>query len=321
MTPSFPAPGPGTPDRKQPSAYAWEFSPRPAPPRTAWRAWGLNLLLLVVTTISVFFAGGPRLAGGLIAILLAHELGHYVACRLYRVDATLPFFIPALWVPIGAGIGLVPIPFVGTFGAVIRMRSRIPHRAALFDIGIAGPLAGFAVCLVVLVLGVLEAQIIARPEAGDPSFLMFGDPLLLQWAVTALRGEIPEDQSLLLGPFGLAAWFGLFVTALNLIPIGQLDGGHVTYALFRRRAAIISRIGSWVCLLLVYFGPNWLLWSLLLRVLGRKHPPTDDDEAPLGRGRVMVGVLGLFVFAVCFVPDPIAFSWRDFFAAIGLFGE
>jgi membrane-associated protease RseP (regulator of RpoE activity) len=120
---------------------------------------------------------------------------------------------------------------------------------------------------------------------------------------------------------GLAAWFGLFVTALNLIPIGQLDGGHVTYALLRRRAAAISRIGAWVCLLLVYFGPNWLLWSLLLRVLGRRHPPTEDDEAPVGRTRMAIGVLGLLVFVVCFVPDPIVFSWREFFEAVGLFGN
>jgi membrane-associated protease RseP (regulator of RpoE activity) len=289
--------------------------------RSAWRRWGINLLLLVVTAISVYCAGGARLACGLIAILFAHEMGHYVACRLYRVDATLPFFIPALWLPLGGGLGLVPVPFVGTFGAVIRMRSRIPHRAALFDIGIAGPLAGFAVCLVVLVLGVLEAQVIASPAADDPRFLTFGDPLLLQWAVAALRGEIPADRTLLLGPLGLAAWFGLFVTALNLIPIGQLDGGHVTYALLRRRAATISRIGAWVCLLLVYFGPNWLLWSLLLRVLGRRHPPTEDDEAPVGRARAAIGVLGLLVFVVCFVPDPIVFSWREFFEAVGLFGN
>jgi membrane-associated protease RseP (regulator of RpoE activity) len=288
--------------------------------RSAWRRWGLNLLLLVVTATSVYFAGGVRLACGLIAILFAHEMGHYVACRLYRVDATLPFFIPALWLPLGGG-ALLPVPFVGTFGAVIRMRSRIPHRAALFDIGIAGPLAGFAVCLVVLVLGVLEAEVIASPAADDPRFLTFGDPLLLQWAVAALRGEIPAERTLLLGPLGLAAWFGLFVTALNLIPIGQLDGGHVTYALLRRRAAAISRIGSWVCLLLVYFGPNWLLWSLLLRVLGRRHPPTEDDEAPVGRARAAIGVLGLLVFVVCFVPDPIVFSWREFFAALGLFGN
>jgi membrane-associated protease RseP (regulator of RpoE activity) len=289
------------------------------PRRSAWRRWGINLLLLLVTATSVYFAGGARLACALIAILFAHEMGHYVACRLYRVDATLPFFIPALWLPLGGGLALLPVPFVGTFGAVIRMRSRIPHRAALFDIGIAGPLAGFAVCLVVLVLGVLEAEVIPSPAADDPRFLTFGDPLLLQWAVAALRGEIPDDRTLLLGPLGLAAWFGLFVTALNLIPIGQLDGGHVTYALLRRRAALISRIGAWVCLLLVYFGPNWLLWSLLLRVLGRRHPPTEDDEAPVGRARVAVGVLGLLVFVVCFVPDPIVFSWREFFEALGLF--
>lgn len=322
MTPPLPGPPSAqTRDSWPAPSYAWELAPRPRPRSSAWRSWGVNLVLLVATATSVYLAGGPRLAMGLIAILFAHEMGHYVACRLYGVDATLPFFIPALWLPLGGAWALVPVPFVGTFGAVIRIRSRIPHRSALFDIGIAGPLAGFVVCLGVLVLGVLEAQIIASPPADDPRFLMFGDPLLLQWAVAWLRGDIPADHTLLLGPLGLAAWFGLFVTALNLIPIGQLDGGHVTYALLRRRAATISRIGSWLCLLLVYFGPNWLLWSLLLRVLGRRHPPTGDDEAPVGRARVAIGILGLLVFVVCFVPDPIVFSWREFFAAIGLFGH
>jgi membrane-associated protease RseP (regulator of RpoE activity) len=319
-----PHPDPGVPapqDRPWPPPYAWELPPQPVPQPSAWRSWGINLLLFVVTAISVYFAGGVRLACGLLAILFAHEMGHYLACRFYQVDATLPFFIPGLWLPMGLNFSPVPVPFVGTFGAVIRIRARIPHRTALFDIGIAGPLAGFLVCLPVLALGILEAQIVPTPSAGDPRFFLeFGEPLLLQWAVIALRGAIPEGHTLLIGPLGEAAWFGLFVTALNLIPIGQLDGGHVTYALMRHWAATISKVGQWVCLLLVYFGPSWLFWSLLLRVLGRRHPPTLDDEQPLGRGRVAVGILGLLVFVVCFVPDPIVFSWREFFGALGLFG-
>jgi membrane-associated protease RseP (regulator of RpoE activity) len=273
--------------------------------RSGWHAWGRNLLFFVLTAGSVYLSGGPRLVVALLAILLAHEMGHYVACRIYRVDATLPFFIPAPF------IGLV-----GTLGAFIRIRGRIPHRKALFDIGVAGPLAGFVVCLPVLLLGTLEAAV--RPLDRSDGGLFLGEPLLFEWAVRLVHGSIPDHLTLTLGPLGLAAWFGLFVTALNLLPIGQLDGGHVTYALLRRRAALISRIGSWVCLLLIYFGPNWLVWSILLRILGRRHPPTDDDAAPVGALRVAIGALSLIVFVVCFVPNPIVFSWTEFFQTLGV---
>jgi membrane-associated protease RseP (regulator of RpoE activity) len=232
-------------------------------------------------------------------------MGHYLACRHYRVDATLPYFIPA---PI--------LSFVGTLGAFIKIRAPIPNRRALFDIGIAGPLAGFVVTLPVLVLGVLDARLEPLDPAAGGIFL--GEPLLFQWAARLLLGPTPEHLTLVLGPLGLAAWFGLFVTALNLLPIGQLDGGHVTYALFRNRAAAISRLGFWACVALTYFGPNWIVWSLLLRMLGRRHPPTLDDWAPVGRGRRLTGLVGLLVFVVCFVPDPFQWSWREFFEAIGL---
>jgi membrane-associated protease RseP (regulator of RpoE activity) len=239
------------------------------------------------------------------SILLAHEMGHYLACRYYGVDATLPFFIP------------FPIPalsLIGTLGAFIRIRSPIPHRRALFDIGIAGPIAGFVVSLPVLVLGILEAEL--HPTAPQPAGLSFGEPLLFQWAASWVLGPVSEDMTLYIGPLGLAAWFGLLVTALNMLPIGQLDGGHVTYALLRERAAAISRIGSWGCVALIYFGPNWLVWSLLLRLLGRRHPPTLDEDLPLGRGRQLVGILGFVMFAVCFVPDPVQSSWRMLFEAL-----
>jgi len=189
---------------------------------------------------------------------------------------------------------------------------------SLFIYGAAGPLAGFAVCLPVLALGVLEARPLPLdPDAGG---VFLGEPLLFQWASHLVHGRLAAEQTLLLGPLGLAAWFGLFVTALNLIPIGQLDGGHVTYALLRDRARLVSRVGSWVCLALIYFGPNWILWALLVRLLGRRHPATGDDFAPLGRGRLLVAFLGLAVFVGCFVPNPIVWSWREFFEATGLAG-
>ncbi len=280
----------------------------PAPPPSVWLAWGRNLALFLLTALSIALvgylqsgpAGGVRLPLGVLSILVAHEMGHYLAARYYRVDATLPFFIP------------FPVPwvtFVGTLGAFIRIRSPIPHRRSLFDIGVAGPLAGFVVALPVLWLGMLEARV--RPADPDSGGILLGDPLLFRAFTHLVHGPIPADQNLVIGPLGLAAWFGLLVTALNLMPIGQLDGGHVTYALLRDRAHVISRVASWVCVALVYFGPSWILWAVLVRVLGRRHPSTLDDHAPVGRARALVGLLSLVVFVVCFVPDPIVISWRE----------
>jgi len=275
--------------------------------------------LFLLTVVSVFLAGtqldglrgGLELALGMLGILLAHEMGHYVACRVYGVDATLPFFVPSPWIP--TGIGWMPLSFVGTFGALIRIRTPIPNRKALFDIGIAGPLAGFVVCLPVLLLGVLESRLVPAVATDG---LALGEPLLFSWAARAMWGPIPDSLTLGLGPLGLAAWFGLFVTALNLIPIGQLDGGHITYALLGRHAWWISRVGVWVCVALVYFGPSWLVWAVLVRILGWRHPRTGDDRVPLGRVRVGLGILALLVFVVCFTPNPIVWSWTEAFGEL-----
>ena len=239
--------------------------------------------------------GGPGLAFGVLTIMLTHEFGHYFACRYYNIDATLPFFIP--------------FPsLVGTLGAFIRIKSPFPHRRALFDVGIAGPLAGFVVTLPVLIFGLLGAYFV--PDSDTQGGLMLGDPLLLQWLARLFLGPTPEGMTLVLGPMGLAGWFGLLLTGLNLLPIGQLDGGHVTYALLGKRAAFVSRVGFWACVGLIYFGTNWLVWSVLLLFLGRRHPRTMDDDEPVGDGRAVVGVLGLVVFILCFVPDPIVGSWQ-----------
>ena len=271
----------------------------------------LNVLLFVLTAASVYLVGGPLLVAGLLSILMAHEMGHYLMCRRYRVDATLPYFIP---------FPFFPFTLVGTLGAFIRMRGPIPHRRALFDIGIAGPLAGFAVCLPVLVLGIREAHVSSNvPEVAGTFSITLGEPLLFHWAAVWLRA-LREDQTLSIGPLGMAAWFGLLVTALNMMPIGQLDGGHVLYSLLRQRAHVVSRIASWVCVALIYFGPSWILWAILVRIVGRPHPPTWDDAAPLGRARVAIGIFGFVVFAVCFTPTPIVVSWsqyRDAFSELG----
>lgn len=245
--------------------------------------------------------GGVRLVIAVMGIMLAHEMGHYLACRYYGVDATLPFFIP------------FPLHLVGTFGAFIRIRSPFPDRRVLFDVGIAGPLAGFVVCLPVLAFGILEARVVPENMAGA---IGLGEPLLFEWMTALLRSDVARDATLVIGPLGMAAWFGLFMTALNLMPIGQLDGGHVVYALVRGRAALVSRLGLAVCVLLTVLRPTWLFWCFLLLVLNRPHPPTLDDRVPVGRGRVAVGLIGLIVFVVSFTPSPILVTWTDFLAGL-----
>jgi membrane-associated protease RseP (regulator of RpoE activity) len=315
---------PGSRPAPDEEPFRLERIPSPPPPvPSGWLRWGRHAVLFVLTGLSIFLTGaqqselfdvwaGLRLTVGLLGILLAHEMGHYLACLWYGVDATLPFFIPAPYLNF----------LVGTFGAVIRIRSPFPHRRALFDIGIAGPLAGFAVCLPVLFLGIQELRVIPEP-AETLAGASLGEPLLFHWATVWLRGEPPPGMTYLLGPWGMAAWFGLLVTALNLIPIGQLDGGHVTYALFGSRATVLSRLAWWGCVLLVLFvGPSWVLWSILLLFLGMRHPPTLDDAAPLGRGRVGVALLGLAVFGVSFLPNPFLISWSSTWESLSqLFGR
>jgi membrane-associated protease RseP (regulator of RpoE activity) len=273
---------------------------RPSRP-TLLSAWP-NVLLFALTAGSIYLTGGGRMTVALMAILLAHEMGHYVMCRRYRVDATLPYFIP-----------LPVFSFVGTLGAFIRMRSPMPDRRALMDIGVSGPLAGFLVCLPVLVLGLQEAQVTALDPG--PGTLSLGEPLLFHWAALWIKGPIPEGADLLIGPVGRAAWFGLLVTALNLMPIGQLDGGHVAYALLRRHHRIVTRVALAACVVLLYLRPTWLLWTVLLLVLGRRHPPTLHDARPLGAARVALGLAGVAVFVVCFTPNPFLVTWTDFFDA------
>jgi membrane-associated protease RseP (regulator of RpoE activity) len=262
------------------------------------------VLLFLLTVLSVQLVGGWRMVAAVMSILMAHEMGHYLACRYYRVDASLPYFIP------------FPMPLhAGTLGAFIRIREPFPDRRVLFDIGIAGPFAGFLVCLPVLVLGLWEAQVVPRSPSDG---LVYGLPLLFRWAAWAVLGPVPDGNMILIGPVGYAAWFGLLVTALNLFPIGQLDGGHVMYAMLRRRALVVSRMALLVALLLVLWRPTWLLWAVLVFIVGRPHPPTLNDPRPLGRLRVALGVVGMLVFALCFTPSPIQLSWSQYFELFGL---
>lgn len=236
----------------------------------------------------------------IMAIIASHELGHYLTARRYRVSTSLPVFIP------------FPFSIIGTLGAFILIRSPFPNRRSLIDIGLAGPFAGFIVCVPALIIGIATS----RPSVGalpEGSFSL-GEPLLLQAVAHLLWSDIP-DQNITLSPIGLAAWFGLLLTAINLLPIGQLDGGHATYALFREKAHRLSSVAFFALLPMSLLAPSWLFFALFTYLLGirRPHPPTVHDETPLSPSRKVMGVVGLITFAVCFTPEPIQIHWADLF--------
>ena len=241
--------------------------------------------------------GGP-FSLAVMGILLSHEMGHYLTARRYHVDVTLPHFIP---LPI-----LSP---VGTLCAFILLRSPIPNRRALLDIGLAGPFAGFAATLVAMAIGIATSR--SEPVASADPTIQLGMPLLIRWWAEAFGPEVPAGQTLLMSPFALAAWFGALVTAVNLLPIGQLDGGHASYAMFRHGAHRISSVVFILLFPMAYFGPGWLFWALLTYLLGihRPHSATPNDEEPLPRSRHLMGALGLVLLVLCFTPEPVVFSW------------
>jgi membrane-associated protease RseP (regulator of RpoE activity) len=231
-------------------------------------------------------------------ILLCHELGHYLACRHYRIDATLPYFIPA---PLG----------LGTFGAFIRIRAPIRGKRELFDVGVAGPLAGFAALLPFLVYGIASSRPTAVAVALSPgarpltALLVPGPSLAMELVTRLFHGPLPEGVVLDLHPFALAAWVGLLATALNLLPIGQLDGGHILYAVFGRRSHQMVLV-LWLALLAAaFFFRAWLLWALIVLLLGLRHPPVADEHTPLDRRRLLLAFAALVMLVLCFMPVPL----------------
>jgi membrane-associated protease RseP (regulator of RpoE activity) len=298
------------------------------------RPW-LNGLLFGLTVLTTWFAGTifaasfvsadttgqglsflePRVVVlgflytlSLMIILVGHELGHYLTCRRYGVPATYPYLLPGLVLPLAGP--LVPIPVFGTFGAFIRIKSHLPYRHQVFDIGINGPLAGFALTIPILVVGLALSK--AGPLAPSGEALHYGVPLLFGLLSRLFVGPIPDGSELIWHPIGWAGWVGLLVTALNLLPIGQLDGGHVAYALLGRRAWKLSRVMIVVLVILgIFFAASWLLPAAILFVLQFKwkailsHPPVFDESAPLGRRRAILSGVILLVFVLSFIPEPI----------------
>jgi membrane-associated protease RseP (regulator of RpoE activity) len=272
-------------------------------PKPSYR---MPVILFSLTVLTTLFAGamqqgadplrepvsllkGIPFSFTLLAILLTHEFGHYFTSRYHKVPATLPYFIPAP-------------SFIGTFGAFIRMTSPVLRKKAIFDIGISGPIAGFVVAIVAVVIG-LDFSTIVRE--GSSEGIKLGSPLVFSWLSQLILGDPGTGNDILLHPIAFAGWIGLFVTSLNLIPMGQLDGGHVVYALFGKKQWYISIAVIPILLWLGIFGwSGWIIWAFLPLIFGLRHPPVQDVDTPLDRRRVIVGWLGLFMFAITFIPVP-----------------
>lgn len=260
---------------------AFQADFRPETPDFTWIPLAFNGLWYSVT---------------ILAILGAHEAGHYLACRYYHVDASLPYFIPA------------PLPLTGTAGAFIRIRTPIVSKRVLFDVGVAGPIAGFVVTLPALVAGVWMSRLVAIP----PDFvgMELGEPLLFKAVAWLVWGHVEDGLSINLHPMAFAAWFGMLATALNLIPIGQFDGGHIAYAVLGRRAAWITLASVGVAIGLSVYSSSWIVWTILAVVFlfffGWRHPSTWDEGERLDPARLWVALFAAVMLIVCFTPAPIS---------------
>jgi len=301
-----------------PPPYAWQ-----ARPKFQDRVWR-HVLLLAVTIVTTTVAGANHWAafvsdfgpgdlnasttslivhglwysGTILAILGCHELGHYLACRYYDVDASLPYFLP------------VPIPMTGTLGAFIRIREPIPQKRMLFDIGIAGPIAGFLVALPTLFVGVAMSHVVRLPNPLPPFTVELGEPLLFKVSSWMFWGSIPDGSTLNMHPMAFAAWFGLLATALNLFPIGQLDGGHISYAVLGPRSTYVTFLMIAVAIgLAAFFSSSWVVWTgltvVMLFMFGPRHPRVEDEHVPLDRSRLILAGFALVMFVLCFTPAPI----------------
>lgn len=288
------------------------------------RIW-LNLILFVVTVFSTFFVGitwslsykyadilseNPQMsldvqifsdpqiislsiiyAVVLLGILLGHELGHFLTCQYYRINATLPYFIPAP-------------TLIGTLGAFIKIKSPITRKQQLFDIGVAGPLTGFILAVPTLIYGLTLSKVV--PSIPREESLIFGEPLLLKIAGSIIFKDIPPDFDIVLHPVAFAGWVGVFVTALNLFPVGQLDGGHVAYALLGPKSRNLARFFIGLFLFMaIFFWIGWLIWAFLIVVLGLRHPRVVDEATPLSPRRRFIGFVMMVIFILSFIPDPI----------------
>ncbi len=287
-----------------------------------------HIALFIATLITTFLAGylqggtvvsGLSFSVSLLFILGSHEMGHYYYGRKYGILITPPYFIP------------VPPPFIaGTMGAFIRIKSQITSKRALFDIGVAGPIAGIIAAVPVLIIGIKLSQIVPVQDIGETDVIHLGDSLIFSFFVSMIHGTIDEGFDIYLHPAAFAGWIGLFVTALNLIPSGQLDGGHIVYSLFNKKIhSLVSKI-SIVVIIILGMGTEpvvnllssynidlnlpeyllfqgwlgWIIWAFLLVLMGTMHPPTIYEEEDIGTNRKIVAVITLLIFLGSFMLVP-----------------
>ncbi len=288
------------------------------------REWLLPLFLFLATALSTTYAGllyvpedfgflailrhpvlllrGVPFSFTLLTILAAHEMGHFLACRYYGIRCTPPFFIP------------FPVTYAGTLGAFIRIKSHFQHRRALFDVGVAGPIAGFAFIIPALIVGIAWSRLI--PKVNVHGVINFGEPLLFRLLGMIILGYSPDRQDIVAHPIAMAAWFGLLATSLNLFPIWQLDGGHISYAILGKTRQRQWSIAATVALMMVSLAgwpiPSYLFFACLLLAFGLRfrfyHPPTLLDDEPLGTGRVLLGIVAFVILILSFTPVPVYLS-------------
>ncbi|MFQ5647031.1 MAG: site-2 protease family protein [bacterium] len=252
-----------------------------------------HLLLFLLTALSTYWVQGWWYAITIMGILGAHEMGHYVMSQKYGVVTTLPYFIP------------FPVSIFGTMGAVIKMKSPIPHRQALFDIGIAGPLAGLALAIPTILIGLRFSVVVPVYAMKSLGVINLGDPLLFRFLQWLALGKLPPGTDIILHPMAFAGWVGLFVTALNLLPIGQLDGGHIVYAIWGKQSKQIYLTAMGIMgLICIFYNPGWILLLALIAMFGFKHPPPTDDYQPLDKRRKFLGWITMVIFLLSFTPVP-----------------
>ena len=315
-----PVPGGAAPEWREPSTYSHTYVPQ-VRPRFQDRRWR-HIVLLFLTFLTTSGAGvtyylsflvefgrrpvvqlahsqwlyGIWYSVPVLLILGAHEMGHYIQCRRYRVDASLPYFIP------------FPVGLTGTLGAVIRIRESFPTRKALFDIGISGPIAGFVMLVPMLFIGMAMSNVRPIPPH-MPGGVAFGEPLLFKLATYLIFGSIPDSLGLNAHPMVFAAWFGMLATSLNLLPFGQLDGGHIAYATLGRRSTVVSMATAGTAIVMTFISASWLLFTLVIIVMllmfGPRHPRVLDEYEPLGSGRIAVALFAVVMLVLCFTPVPI----------------
>jgi len=266
-----------------------------------------NLVLFLLTVLTTLAAGammegknilsdpflilkGWSFAVPLLSILLCHEFGHYIESKINGIKVSLPYFIPGPTI-------------LGTFGAVIRSKSPFKNRKNLLDVGAAGPIAGFVVAVIVVILGLSYSQVVEKvPQAS----ISLGDSLIFKLLSFLVLKKIPEGYDVLLSPTAFAGWAGILVTMLNLLPIGQLDGGHIIYALLGKRQKKIALVAVLALIPLgIFLWEGWLVWVVLILIIKLGHPPTLNDQIPLDPRRKIIGWTAMFIFILSFTPVPI----------------